>query len=66
MKPGIYRVYLNNETDIEKAAVLSGGKIDQENAKKTEPYFTFEVTKEGNNNFTINIHERITTEIPPP
>src|SRR5574338_96804 len=40
MKPGVYRVYINNETNREKAAVLAKGFIDQENAKKTEPYFT--------------------------
>lgn len=66
VRPGKYKLYLNNDFNTEKSNALNAGKGDEQMQWLTDPYFEMEVTRKGERNFTIDIRERMNDEIPKP
>lgn len=62
LRPGLYKVFLKNEIDEARAAELSSGKIDQNNAWITEPYYVIKVVPGETSFFDIAIRERLSPE----
>lgn len=66
LKPGRYHIYISNEFNKEKSALLEAGKYDDQQKWLTEPYATLEIKKKGERNFTLSLKERMNNEILPP
>ena len=67
VKQGMYKVFLKNEVNAVKVKEIAGGKIDQNNAWLTEPYYVLNVVPGKSFSFTIDIRERRDpNEIPKP
>ena len=67
VKQGLYKMYLKNEIDATKAKEIASGKINQNDAWITEPYFVMEAVPGKDLFFTIDIRERRDrNEIPKP